>query len=371
MKIALVVHDLHEHGGHSLYTKVLADELSHRHEVTVFANRCERPPHSRWGFHQVRAWRASALASVHTFPLGVRALATKLADFEIRHMQGYCGGRPSVVTAHICVAAYLDSLRDISRRNRLSLEWMAAAESRFYRRYQGRIIAVSQKIARELREFYHVSDNNITVIPHGVDTDRFSGAGSALDPRSVRGSVGVREGQRLALYVGDLTKSHTYLKALAEATAPDIQFVIVTRSERYRWNASNVHFVPPTPEIERYYRAADAFVFPSVYDAFGMVVLEAMASGLAVFSSDCAGAAELIHHGRDGFVIPLAQWVEATADGLRDRALLQSVGRAAAETAARHDWQRVARAVEQVYFEAAAAERASETGMKAGRTCSV
>ena len=43
MNIALVVHDLHERGGHSLYTRVLADELARRHEVAVFANRCERP----------------------------------------------------------------------------------------------------------------------------------------------------------------------------------------------------------------------------------------------------------------------------------------------------------------------------------------
>jgi glycosyltransferase involved in cell wall biosynthesis len=65
-------------------------------------------------------------------------------------------------------------------------------------------------------------------------------------------------------------------------------------------------------QIERYYAAADAFVFPSVNDSFGLVVLESMASGLPVFSSDQAGAAELIDSGRDGFVLPLKEWVEAT-----------------------------------------------------------
>ena len=117
MNIALVVHDLHERGGHSLYTRVLADELSRRHEVAVFANRYERPVEARWAAHHVRAWRGSALASVQTFPWGLRAQASALAAYEIRHAQGYCGGRPNVVTAHICVAAYLDSLRAVSGRH--------------------------------------------------------------------------------------------------------------------------------------------------------------------------------------------------------------------------------------------------------------
>src|ERR1043166_3401033 len=106
MNIALIVHDLHEHGGHSLYTKVLADELSRNHDVSVFANRCERPDDARWKSKRVRAWRDTALATVKTFPLGLRSHAKALAGYEIQHAQGYCGGQPNVVTAHMCVAAY-------------------------------------------------------------------------------------------------------------------------------------------------------------------------------------------------------------------------------------------------------------------------
>jgi UDP-glucose:(heptosyl)LPS alpha-1,3-glucosyltransferase len=353
MNIALVVHDLHDHGGHSLYTKVLADELSRRHEVAVFANRCERPRDARWKAHYVRALRGSALACVRSFPVGLRSQAAALDGYEIRHMQGYCGGQPNIVTAHICVAAYLDSLRSISMRHRLSLRLMAAAERRFYRGYDGRLIAVSKKVARELEERYGARAR-VSVIPHGVDTARFNGANREHHRTLTRQQLGVREDDTLALYVGDLTKAHTYLKELA-AAAGDAQFAIVTRSRAYHWNAPNVRILPPTSELERYYAAADAFVFPTTYDAFGMVLLEAMASGLAVFSSDRAGAAELIDSGRDGFVEPLGDWVETTAERLRDRALLQKTGRAAAESAARHDWHSVVKAVEQVYFEVAAA----------------
>lgn len=352
MNIALVVHDLHDHGGHSLYTKILADELSHRHEVAVFANSCERPVDARWESRHVRAWRGSALACVQTFPLGLRSQSEVLSGYEIRHTQGYCGGQPNVVTAHICVAAYLDSLRHVSLRHRLSLRLMAGAEARFYRRYEGRVITISNKVARELKEHYQVG-GPISVIPHGVDAARFDSGNRERYRAAVRRQLGLADDKTLALYVGDLTKAHAFLKELA-AAAPDVQLAIVTHSRAYHWTAPNVRILPPTNEIERYYAAADAFVFPTTYDAFGMVLLEAMAAGLAVFSSDRAGGAELIDNGADGFVTPLDKWVESTAARLLDRALLQKIGLAAAATARRHQWSSVVTAVEQLYREVAA-----------------
>lgn len=353
MNIALVVHDLHRQGGHSLYTRVLADGLSLRHEVAVFANVCERPDDAVWTSHHVRAWRTNALASVQTFPLGLRARGVELDNYAIRHMQGYCGGEPNIVTAHICVAAYLDSLRAASLRHRLSLQLMAAAEGRFYRRYEGPVIAISRKVARELREHYGVR-GPISVIPHGVDAGRFRSVNRERHRACVRAELGVERDELLVLYVGDLAKSHAYLRELARA-APDVRLLIVTSSRAYHWTARNVRILPQTVELERYYAAADAFVFPTTYDAFGMVLLEAMASGLAVFSSDQAGAAELMTDGVDGFIAPLSGWVEATAAQLQDRARLQEVGRAAERSAQGHEWSTVVTAVEQLYFETLAA----------------
>jgi UDP-glucose:(heptosyl)LPS alpha-1,3-glucosyltransferase len=289
------------------------------------------------------------VSTVNTFPVGLRAQAAALAAYEIRHAQGYCGGEPNVVTAHICVAAYLRSLEGISLRNRLSLRLMAAAESRFYRRYRGRLLAVSRKVANELRELYGVR-REVRVVPHGVDSVRFQSANRERWRSVVRRELSIADDAVVALYVGDLTKSHVYLKELC-AAAPAVQLVVVTASRAYHWRAPNVRILPPTAALERYYAAADAFVFPTTYDAFGMVVLEAMAAGLPVFSSDQAGAAELIRSGADGFVIPLPAWVERTVAGLHDRASLREIGRAAEQTAQEYTWSSVVVAVEQVYEE--------------------
>lgn len=353
MKIALVVHDLHEHGGQGLYTRRLADELSRRHEVAVFANYCERPGDARWSFQRVRAWRINSLSCVQTFPLGIRLQVDALEKFQIRHAQGFCGGKPNVVTAHRCMAAYVRSLSSISLRHRVSLRMMLQAEARFYRNYDGAVIAVSRQIAGELQEFYGIR-GLIRIMPHGVDAKRFQSANRSLYRDQLRRELGIEPDATVAFYAGDLTKAHTHLRELSRA-APDVQILIATASTSYHWNAPNVRILPLTTVIERYYGAADAFVFPTANDPFGMVVLEAMASGLPVFSSDRAGAAELITDGRDGFITPLDEWVEATAARLRDRTLLQEVGCAAEQTARQHDWSTVVAAVERLYTEVASA----------------
>ncbi len=63
-------------------------------------------------------------------------------------------------------------------------------------------------------------------------------------------------------------------------------------------------FVPwPSKIIRKWYKAADVFLLPTQYDAFGMVITEAMASGLPVIVPKDAGAAELIHNAIDGLLI--------------------------------------------------------------------
>jgi glycosyltransferase involved in cell wall biosynthesis len=130
---------------------------------------------------------------------------------------------------------------------------------------------------------------------------------------------------------------------------PEVRFVIVTPSSRYHWSGQNVQVFPPTRELQKYYAAADVFLFPTTYDSFGMVVLEAMAAGLPVITSDQAGAAELIEPGKDGFVLPLDQWVEAAQDILRTRAQWEAISAGARKTAQRHAWPSVLHEVEKVY----------------------
>ena len=53
---------------------------------------------------------------------------------------------------------------------------------------------------------------------------------------------------------------------------------------------------------------ARCLLLPSLFDSFGMVVVEAMACGLPVIVSDMVGAGQLIEEGRNGFVVPVGNW---------------------------------------------------------------
>lgn len=114
---------------------------------------------------------------------------------------------------------------------------------------------------------------------------------------------------------------------------------------------------PPTDVIERFYAAADAFLFPSAYDAFGMVVTEAMASGVPVIVSAAAGASEIVRHGESGFVLDSAEDSAMVGAHLsawsRDRASLDCMGAAAREAVLPYTWDAIAEQTMAVYVRAA------------------
>ncbi len=67
--------------------------------------------------------------------------------------------------------------------------------------------------------------------------------------------------------------------------------------------SKHVTFLPPSPDVLKFYAAADAYVGPSLEDAYGLPVLEAMACGLPVLASSHAGVSEIIDDGINGIIL--------------------------------------------------------------------
>jgi glycosyltransferase involved in cell wall biosynthesis len=107
--------------------------------------------------------------------------------------------------------------------------------------------------------------------------------------------------------------------------------------------ASTIEFSPTIPRVELFerYRAADVLVFPTLCDGFGMVVTEAFANGLPVITTTRAGAADLVRHGENGFIIPPGDTqalLEALEWCLVNRTELKAMRKAARETAISWQW---------------------------------
>lgn len=362
MKIALVVHDYHQQGGHSRYVAELATRFAREHEVHVFANTIETAGDSAIRFHHVPALRATALTTVLTFPFFSSPAVG--SGFDIVHAQGVCLHRCDVMTAHICNAAWHAArarLGNLTWKDHLfdsvatPLERAAVSGPR-----APWVIAISERVREDLGQFYGRTDR-ITVIHHGVDAHRFRPPDQEILRQRLRGELGLAGETPLFLFVGDLRKGGmTAIEAVARVGAAHLLCVSRTPLASYRAAAdrlsagARVHFLPPTDRIEAVYAAADALLFPTPYDAFGMVITEAMAAGLPVITTRMAGASECIRHGVNGIVVDDAMdvggFVTHVESISRSREDAGSLGRLALERSDQLSWQLVADRTMEVYY---------------------
>jgi phosphatidylinositol alpha 1,6-mannosyltransferase len=192
---------------------------------------------------------------------------------------------------------------------------------------------------------------NVGVWGRGVDGDRF-------DPRFRsavwRRELGIAEDAMVVLYVGRIAKEKGLEHALRAMTTlasstPSIRFVFVGDGPY----EAELRAAAPTSAIftgrlsgeplSTAYASSDVFLFPSVTDTFGNVLLEAMASGLVVVSADAGNTRELIGTDR-GVIVPVEQ-PGAVADALRalehDRVRHEQIRGAAQAWARQRTWSAV------------------------------
>lgn len=107
-------------------------------------------------------------------------------------------------------------------------------------------------------------------------------------------------------------------------------------------------------ELARAVASADVMVIPSRSEAFGNVVLEAMAAGLAVVSADAPSAAALIADGRTGLLVPSsspADYAAAVERLIADPAERRRLGKAARDASAAYSWDAASAQAEAAYYQ--------------------
>jgi UDP-glucose:(heptosyl)LPS alpha-1,3-glucosyltransferase len=337
LRIAFVVHDYHRHGGHARYTAELATRFRHDHEVHVFSSVVDDPDTAGITFHHVPSWRRTSLTAALSFVVpGTLAVRGR---FDVVHAQGLCGLRHNLATAHFIQPAWYAALAREGVRvgwRQLGFKYLVPPLERraLCQPATRRVIAISERVRADVAECYGRT-TGVDVIYHGTDTTTFHPDNRGRYRREVRAAVGVPDDRFVALYVGDLKKGAA-AAIRATARAPGVTLLVVSGSPPAPYKAiadaegvaDRVIFHGHSKRVETFFAAADAFVFPTVYDPFGLVICEAMAAGLPVVTSRAAGAGELITPGTDGLLTGRAWDVPALAEhlaalrddpGLRDR----------------------------------------------------
>ncbi|MBL8511236.1 MAG: glycosyltransferase family 4 protein [Betaproteobacteria bacterium] len=174
------------------------------------------------------------------------------------------------------------------------------------------VICISEMVRQDVLRHFPVDPAKLHVIYSGVDSARFSPVSDPTEKAATRASLGIPREAPMALFVGSGFERKGLAAFLAAlAACPGVTGVVVGKdkhSARYQAQATRlglqgrVMFTGGVTDTRPYYRAADVFVLPTIYEPFGLVCLEAMACGLPVVTSTAAGAAEVITPGVNGFV---------------------------------------------------------------------
>jgi UDP-glucose:(heptosyl)LPS alpha-1,3-glucosyltransferase len=278
--------------------------------------------------------------------------------------------RPDVVIVH----ALFHRLKELSRdeneasvadagffrrvHRRIYYRLLTSLERRIYRDSRVTLAAVSKRTAGLLKQYFQRDD--VSIIPNGVDTNQFSMDARIARRAQARKRRGFRDEDFVLLLIGNDWHNKgllAILEAMAALPSLPLRLLVVGDDaadffraraaklgllERCRWEASS-------PDVLDFYAAADVYVSPSREDSFGLPVAEAMACGLPVITSTCAGIADYVHDGIDGFVLREPRDAQALArlvEGLQAHPdLRRNTGEAAAQNMLELDWDRNAASV--------------------------
>ncbi|MDK2930675.1 MAG: glycogen synthase [Bacillota bacterium] len=267
---------------------------------------------------------------------------------------------PLVVTVHSTEYGRNRGIHSDLQKYIHEVEWMITYEA-------WRVICCSHYMADELKRIFSLPADKIDVIPNGVDP-KAAAPPDAEFVREMRLRY-ARPEDRLVFYVGRLVYEkgvHVLLDAVPQVLAemPNTRFVIagdgyyasVLREKAASMGLGQaVTFAGRISDQERdaLYAAADLAVFPSLYEPFGIVALEAMARGTPVVASDTGGLAEVIRHEETGVKVysgsadSLAWGIKRVLSDPGFRSFISQRGRE--EALSRFAWDAVAASTHSVY----------------------
>lgn len=348
-------------GGAEQFTSALTERVARStpYEFHVFAHRWHSETDSPVRFHRLPEWRWPRFMRPWAFAISVeRALRKKSFDLVHSHDRIF---HADIFSLHCTPHRFW--VRDVrDKPPSLFDRVMIGVEKRMMlENPNATFLPVSSLSAELFRREYPNAKGRWEIMPPGVDYVRFSSPDRESCRRAIRARHGIASDAFVVLFVG-MNFEHkgldTVITAVAEAkkhrSGTKFHLLVVGKGNVAKYKAlaarqgleSSTTFAGAvTSDLERYYKAADCLMLLSAFETFGMVVLEAMASGLPVIISPDVGAKDLVDHGRTGFVLPAADAAKAGSAHLINLSAGDAASRwglAAIDRASDPDWQKKA-----------------------------
>jgi len=362
LRIAIVSYNVGRNDGQGRVNYEIARAaLLKGHKVTILASSCApdiaEHPNATFIDFQVGKWPTQLLRNAAFVRKNTHWLKQNAANLDIIHATGFITWAASDVNAvHFVHGAWAKNAYYPFRKwwksfyvayQRLYTALNSRWELKAFRK-AGALVAVSKKVANEL-ETIDAPVEKIHIIYNGVDTDEFQ-PGNEDRPR-----FQLPAGVPLFLFAGDIRTPRknldTVLKALQDV--PKLHLAVAGNLNGSPYPAmakalgleERVHFLGMVRDMSSLMRSVDAFVFPSRYDPMGLVIVEAMATGLPVLTAHTAGGAEILP-GTAGRILDnpdntalLSSWMKELAV---NQSLRQTMGETGRAIALAHNWDRMA-----------------------------
>lgn len=283
----------------------------------------------------------------------------KMINPDLMHCALPNAGLGSRISGRILGVPVVESLVNISHEairmtdNPAVAAWKLSAHrllDRFSMRSVARFQALSEAVARSWIETVGIPPGRVVVIPRGIDLARFAVPDRDQSRRELLHSLGLADDAFVVLNIGRQVpqKGQIYaVRALPHLLEKVPTAVLLSAgtagpmSDRLRKEADElgvagrVVWLGVRSDIPQLLSAADAFVFPSLYEGLGVSLLEAMAAGVACVTTDKAPMTEVVTDGENGMLVK-PQDPQALALALSEVALNDSLRKTLGETARRH-----------------------------------
>lgn len=230
-----------------------------------------------------------------------------------------------------------------------------------------KIISVSRIVAREFKAI-GVSEEKMAIIPNGIDLEEYKQlpVGDLFRKR-----LDIKENEKIVLTIGRLEriKGFQYLiRALPSIikevgstklvmAGPDFNYGVKLKKIAEETNVQdNVIFYGPINGKEKFeaFSAANIVAVPSLYEGFGMLLLEAMAAGKPLVATNTGAAPEIIQNGKNGILADLGDTEDLAGKIVKllsDDQLMYLIGQESRKTVEAFGWEKVSEQIHKLYID--------------------